>query len=191
MRILLINNKSKYLPALKKLLKKENLRVIRPQEIDFFKIDNFDLIILSGGHHFSVMGHQEKYKKEINLVKNSKKPILGICLGFQLIARAFEGKLVRLPRKKKGLIEIKILQKDKIFKNLPNFKVYESHRWALKELPPDLIGLASSKNGFEVIKHKNRTIYGFQFHPEMFLKRTCGDEIFYNFFNLVKEKVLK
>lgn len=43
-----------------------------------------------------------------------------------------------------------------------------------------------SKDGVEIIKHKQKIIYGFQFHPEMFPDQTQGDELFANLINLVQ-----
>jgi len=187
MDILIIDNQTRYLEELKQLVRRENVQIVNPKKIDLLDINKFNLVILSGGHKFSVMNNEEKYAEEIKLIKTSRIPILGICLGFQLVARAFGGKLERLQIKRKGIIEIKILKKEPIFRGLLSFAVHEAHRWALRELPDDLVGLAKSKDGFEVIRHKDRMIYGFQFHPEMFIDKTCGDEIFYNFFNLIKQ----
>ena len=68
---------------------------------------------------------------------------------------------------------------------MPNLKVYGAHNWKIDKVPENFIVLAESDNCIQIIKHKNREIYGFQFHPEMFIDETCGNEIFEN---LLKEK---
>jgi len=45
--------------------------------------------------------------------------------------------------------------------------------------------MIKSRDGFEVIKHSTKPVYGFQFHPEMFEDKTCGDEIFKNTLGLL------
>jgi len=141
--------------------------------------------MLSGAPTLSVIGNETLYAKEVELIKNCSKPIIGICLGFELIAYAFGAGLERMDVKEEGIVDIEILQEDTIFSNILDFKVYEAHRWVVKTLPECLIGLARSKDGFEVVKHKEKKIYGLQFHPEIFVESTCGSEIFNNLIKLI------
>lgn len=178
-KALLVNNGTSYLKDLERLL------------LPFFSIHTvsynhildtalYDLTILSGGHSFSILDHENIYKNELSIIRKSYKPIIGICLGFELVAHAFGASLKRMEKKENGIISLNPLRKDGIFKNLPNLEVYENHRWVVDDLSHDLSGLAKSKDGYEVIKHKHRPIYGLQFHPEKCVNRTCGDEIFRN-----------
>ncbi|MCX6717056.1 MAG: gamma-glutamyl-gamma-aminobutyrate hydrolase family protein, partial [Candidatus Taylorbacteria bacterium] len=157
-QILIIDNSTSYLNNLKQLFSEHNLTIISFSEIDLEKINNFDLIILSGGSKFPVIGNEKLLQKEFKLIKESKKPIFGICFGFEIIASAFGATLKRMELKEKGIINIEILQEDIIFKNLPNLEIYESHRWVVESTGEDLIALAKSKDGIEAIKHKERQI---------------------------------
>lgn len=186
MKILIINNGTKHLSQLKKLLAGLPFEVVNYSKINVAHAKNFDVIILSGGHDFPIYGNETLLKNEINLIKASKAKIFGICFGFELIAYAFGAELKLLQNQDHGIIDINITKPDKIFSNIPNFQVYEGHRWVIKKTAADLIELARSKDGIGAIKHKKRPIYAVQFHPEMFVDKTCGDEIFYNFLNLIK-----
>lgn len=186
MNILVIDNGTIRLKELKTLLRDNKVKIIGFQKLDNVNIENFDLIVLSGSSSFPVVGNEAQYKQEIDLIKNSTKPIVGICLGFELIGFAYGTELVEMQSKEKGIIDLKVTSSNKIFKKLPNFSVYESHRWVIKKLPADLVELARSKDGIEAIKHKNRKVYGFQFHPEMFIEETCGDEIFNNLLKVLE-----
>lgn len=179
MNILLFDNGTKYLSGLNNLLGKLGKVTIANNPSDLSSKDA-DLIVLSGGHHLYVTEHPEAYQTEIEFIKTSKKPILGVCLGAELIAYAFGAKLEFLNYEESGLINIMVLQKDNVFKDISDFKVYENHKLAITSLPKELIGLAKSKTGFEVFKHNTKPIYGFQFHPEMFEDKACGDEILRN-----------
>jgi GMP synthase (glutamine-hydrolysing) len=180
MKVLIINNKTKRLAQLKKLLKKDKFEIIKLGEVVMVDASEYDLIILSGSSKFSIIGNEDLYRGEIDLIKSSKAPIIGICLGFELISHAYGASLSKVQRKRKGIVDIQVTHPSDIFENLPNFKVYESHRWVVNKLPDTLVELARSKDGIEAIKHKSRQVYGFQFHPEMFAEKTCGDEIFNN-----------
>ncbi len=186
MKLLIINNGTSYLPQLKSLLANHNCQVIKYTEIDTINTKDYDATILSGGHDFTVNGNEDRLSMEFDLVINSTKPILGICFGFEIIARAFGSTLVSLPSKEQGIIEIEVVEPNEIFLNIPNFKVFENHRWVIKDATKEISILARSKDGIEAFKHKTKPIYAVQFHPEMFVEKSCGAEIVDNFLNLVK-----
>lgn len=181
MKVLLVDNGTQHLISLKRLLEQTTLTVIKYPELNPSNTKDFDLIVLSGGPSSPTQGNETRFQKEINIIKNHPKPIFGICFGFELIAYTFGAKLQHLPKKEHGILDIQILRSDKIFQNIPNFQVFEAHRWVIKETTDKLTALASSKDGIEAIKHKTSPIYAVQFHPEMFVKKTCGEEIFQNF----------
>jgi GMP synthase-like glutamine amidotransferase len=126
------------------------------------------------------MGNEAIFQDEIHLIQKRLKPLIGICLGYELIVRAYSGELIQLPIKEKGVIPLTNIVNSPIFYELPNFNVYESHRWVAKRLPDSLVGLAKSNDGYEVVQHVSKPHMGFQFHPEMCIDRTCGNDIFLN-----------
>ncbi|MEA3355584.1 MAG: gamma-glutamyl-gamma-aminobutyrate hydrolase family protein [Patescibacteria group bacterium] len=189
MKILIINNQTKRLKELKKLLKGNSLEIVNVGKIDEIKLKDFDLIILSGSSNRSVFNEQNVYQKELNLIKKTNKPIIGICLGFQLICLAYGARFKKLESKSKKVINIRVTKVSDIFKDLPNLMVYEAHRYAIEKLSKELVELARSDDGIEVARHREKPIYGFQFHPEMLVKETCGDEIFKNLLGMIKRSV--
>ncbi len=185
MRVTIIDNGSKDIAFLKQLVSGHNVSTIPYGEITTSNTDFSDVFVLSGGHTFPIEGNVNKLQREIDLVQSSNKPIFGICLGFELIGHVFGATLREMPHKEHGIIDITIVQNDPIFRSIPNFQVYESHRWVVSELGTELIPLATSRDGIEAVRHVSRPIYGVQFHPEMFVEKTCGDEIFNNFLEQV------
>ncbi len=184
MKVLIVDNGTKHLPSLKRLLSSNEV-IILPFSSVYSEDDQFDLIILSGGSKFAIKQNPEKFTNEIDLVKNLTTPIIGICEGCEIIAYAYDSKLVSFRPKAKGIMDIQII--DKSFFNLSSpIKVYEAHHWAIGSLGPKLIGIAKSEHGWEIIKHKERSIYGLQFHPEMFVDKTLGDEVFKKIISVVE-----
>jgi GMP synthase (glutamine-hydrolysing) len=177
MKILIVDNGTKHLRKLRELLFTHEIttRQLFGQYDDY---DKFSLIILSGGSQISIISAPEIFKEEINLVKTSRVPIIGICEGCEIIAYAFGSKFVYFDKKAKGLKRIDVLDKDSIFGGLDNFKAYEAHHFAITKLGKNLVGLAKSHLGYEVVKHKNKKIYGLQFHPEMLDNESYGDNVF-------------
>lgn len=186
MNILLIDNGTIRQAELRSLLRENDIETIEFDQISSTSIENFDLLILSGSSQFPILSNAARYKHEIDLIKNCTKPIIGICLGFELIGYAYGARLIEMPDRENGIIDLEVTNSSGIFNNLPNFHIYESHRWVIKDLPADLVELARSKDGIEIVKHRDRKLYGFQFHPEMFVNKTCGDEIFNNLLAVLK-----
>jgi len=100
-----------------------------------------------------------------------KIPVLGICYGHQLIAKALGGLVDYHPQ---GIeigsvaVELKArAQEDAIFKSLPqHFPAHATHSQSVRSLPENAVHLAS--NDFEK-NHAFRVgncIWGVQFHPE-------------------------
>lgn len=98
-------------------------------------------------------------------------PILGICLGHQAIGLHFGAKLTRAPRAIHG--EAQPIQHSgaRLFAGIPNpTQVTRYHSLVLSSLSIDMIAEAHSPDGqIMAIAHKDRPIYGLQFHPESFL----------------------
>ncbi len=185
MKILVVDNGTSYIESLKQLLAEKKFEVISFADLSIEKEKDFDLFILSGGHSFPVVGNESLLENEIEFIRNCNKPILGICFGFELIAHVFGAKLQEMKEKEKGLIKIEVIEPDDLFLTITNFSVFESHRWVVASLGNEMVSLARSQDGVEVIKHKSLPVYGVQFHPEMFVEQTCGREIFNNFLHLI------
>lgn len=184
MNITIINNGTSYLGELHDLLNSHNID-IQSWDSGFNVHPDTDLTILSGGH-LNLVGNEEYYEEEIKFVTHYTKPLLGICLGAELLAYAYGAKLSRLQEKQYGVYVIEKLLNDRLFHEMNKFGVYENHRWIIKELPEKFIGLAKSTNGYEIIKHKQLPLYGFQFHPEMMADKTCGTQLFSNLIGIVE-----
>ena len=69
-----------------------------------------------------------------------------------------------------GIFPIQQVRKDPLFKGLPkNLLMRCSHSCEVKKLPRDFELIASSAHcKIEGMRHKTKTLYGVQFHPEAF-----------------------
>lgn len=190
-KILLVNNGTRYLKELRELFEGTFLQVTLPEDINPEVVKNCDAIVLSGGRGSPVVKGDSKFQKEIELIKQAPKPILGICLGFEFIAWAFGGKLTPIGTTVRGVIDIKITKpEDPIFENATDPGTFQSHRWAVTEVPADLIVLAESETGIEVVRHSRLPIYGVQFHPEMSPDGSCGKVLARNFIDSLEPQAV-
>jgi len=188
MRVLLIDNGTRYLPELHRLLENDDVETVAWSSVPLEGDHAYDCCVLSGGHTFPVVGHETQLAREFLLVQTITVPVLGICFGFEIIARAFGALLVEQQASERGMLDIEPLQQHPIFSGLRTFRVFENHRWVVQWLPDDLVGLARSRDGFEIVQHRDRPIIGFQFHPEMFPERSDGDDLFRNLFSMWRSR---
>ena len=179
-KILIIDNNTLHLKKLEKLLPFE-ATLLSWKEASIEKTKDVDIIILTGGSHIpSIMGHEDIFAQELEIIRTTQVPIIGICFGCELIARALGATLKRLPERRSSIIEIITTDDQKIlFEKPEKISVYEGHTWAIETLPPGTFAiLAKSDDGPEIIKHRTLPLWGLQFHPENKIKETAGAEVF-------------
>lgn len=184
MKTVIIDNYDSFTYNLKHIVKEmgAEVKVIRNDCFQLNELEEFDKIILSPGP-----GIPSEAGLLLDVIKrySSTKPILGICLGEQAIAEAFNGTLINLENVFHGIkSEIDITGEDYIFNSLP--KVMEAgryHSWIVNKssLPDELEITAISKEGYIMgLKHRIYDVHGIQFHPESILT-PFGKDILRNF----------
>lgn len=185
MKVLIVDNYTKNLEELKNLLNNFDFSVIKKKQFSIKIAHNFDLIVFSGGSGVrSVKNHKEEYKTEIDFIKKTDKKVIGICLGCEIIAVAFDCSLKKLKLPEKKITKIKMSKMP--FDTKKEILVYESHCFIIDKVSEDIEILATSDDGIEFFKHKNKPIYGLQFHPEKFVDKTQGKKIFLEILKNVK-----
>jgi GMP synthase-like glutamine amidotransferase len=174
MKILLVNNNTLHLEELLTALAGHNVEIQDYKPGIWFHDVGKDLIILSGGGgegkevHDYYTPNRLWYEDEISFVRTTNKPILGICMGFEVISAAFGAKITRMP---KGIEKFTTARTTlKGIKKLKTAKLrqFEAHDWRVKTVPRKHFNvLAKSKTGVEAVQHKERHIIATQFHPEI------------------------
>jgi anthranilate synthase/aminodeoxychorismate synthase-like glutamine amidotransferase len=159
--------------------------VIRNDEITDKQIikNKYNKIVISPGP-----GNPNQSGNCIKIVKSlyKKIPILGVCLGHQIIGQVFGSKIIQAKKLMHGKTSIIKSKKIGILKNLPsNFEATRYHSLIIdkKTLSNELEITAETKDGIIMgVKHKEYNIHGVQFHPES-IKTTLGIKILRNFIN--------
>lgn len=97
-------------------------------------------------------------------------PVLGICLGAQLLCVSLDGALGKAPQPEIGIHDISISAgDDPIFGTLASSGALPSIQWhqdMVSELPKNSLTIASSGNCQNQIYRVGEIHYGLQFHPE-------------------------
>ena len=187
MKILLIDNYDSFTFNLYHYLSSLNAKVdvFRNDEINEKEImkKNYDKIVISPGP-----GNPNQSGNCLRIVKklHKKIPILGVCLGHQVIGQVFGSKIIQAKKLMHGKTSIIKSLRTGILKNLPkSFEATRYHSLIIdkKTLSKDLEVTAQTKDGIIMgVMHKKYNIHGVQFHPES-IKTTIGIKILRNFIN--------
>ena len=117
---------------------------------------------------------QRHLDDELALVQEScaqRVPVLGVCLGSQLVALALGGEVSRAARRELGFLRVRLLppaQQDPLFSGLPASMVAFHWHADTFSLPPGALALASS-TATPLQAFNAGTAWGIQFHPELTL----------------------
>jgi len=154
----------------------ETYEIFRMEQNDRLpkEYSNYNGLIILGG----TMGANDdaefpfltEAKKAIQIFYKSNRPVLGVCLGAQLIASSFNKKVGKMPKPEFGITELEKTdggKEDPLFNKLPDtFSFMEWHEDYF-ELPEEATLLASGTDCVNQAFRIKDNIYGFQFHPEV------------------------
>ena len=162
---------------------KVKVDVIRNDQISSKEIikRKYNKLVISPGP-----GNPNQSGNCLKIVKSlyKKIPILGVCLGHQIIGQVFGSKIVQAKKLMHGKTSKIMSKKTGVLKNLP--KTFEATRYHSliidkKSLSKDLEITAETKDGLIMgVKHKKYNVHGVQFHPES-IKTKIGIKILKNF----------
>jgi len=165
MKFLVVDNTTHLLPHLIALLPGQ-VEVRRFDQLSGLDARQYDAIIFSGGSDIPVLGNEQLFADEMKWSKAVPVPIIGICLGAEIIARAYGAELIRMDDRERGEVDILVRELSPCFGGKTSFRAYENHRWVITNLPSIFVPLATSAHGVEVFRHSMLPLYGFQYHPE-------------------------
>jgi|TARA_Y100001970_G_scaffold219266_1_gene269016 anthranilate synthase/aminodeoxychorismate synthase-like glutamine amidotransferase len=188
MKILLIDNYDSFTFNLYHYLSslKTNVEVFRNDKISDKEVikQKFNKIVISPGP-----GNPNQSGNCLKIVKSlyKKIPILGVCLGHQIIGQVFGSKIVQAKKLMHGKTSKIKSKRIGILKNIPkNFEATRYHSLIIdkKSLSKDLEITAETRDGLIMgVQHKKYAVHGVQFHPES-IKTKLGIKILKNFIKL-------
>ena len=165
-------------------------RALRDLDVDTEIIDNdtppesieADGIVLSGGPDMDRIGRAPEYL-------DLDVPVLGICLGMQLIATELGGTTGTGEYGGYADVTVEILDDDDplIGSLAPETRVWASHADEVKTLPEGFTHTGTSDVcGIEAMSDTDRDLYGVQWHPEV-IHTEQGEEVFENFVEICEQ----
>ncbi len=159
-------------------------KITAQQLIKEYEKGNLEGIILSPGPKSP---KEQMNGKEILMKLSKYVPVLGVCLGHQMIGDAFGAEVKKGKRPMHGKVSLIFHDGLGIFEGLPErYPVTRYHSLVIEEenFPECLMITARAQDGsIQGIQHKYLPVYGVQFHPEAVMTE-CGHELLGNFIKI-------
>jgi GMP synthase (glutamine-hydrolysing) len=152
--------------------------VLKDHKISFVYSDLGDVLDLGPHDGVIVMGGPQSANDQdmtaelyfIQQIMDTETPILGICLGAQLIAKALGAHVYRNPEKEIGWAPVYLTDAgkgDTVFGGLPSPSTFFHWHSETFLLPPRAVSLGYSDKCRQQAFRFHDTVYGIQFHPEV------------------------
>ncbi len=194
MRTLLIDNYDSYTYNLYHLLGEVNGTeplVVRNDQCswgDLIASEQFDNVVISPGP-----GRPERARDvgiSLAALDQDGIPVLGVCLGHQALAHVCGGTIDYARELFHGRLSAVQHEQDGLFARLPQpFMAVRYHSLVISEIPPTLRVTARSRGGVVMaIEHRERPLWGVQFHPESVCTED-GRRLIENFRDLSLERI--
>ena len=170
MSIIIVDYGSQYSQLIARRIRQKHVfcKLIHPNEIkNHLNDDSIKGWILSGGP--ASAAYSDKIEIPFDIFKTGI-PVLGICFGFHLIIKAFDGIVHPSKNREYGPAVLSKLEHDSLFDGVSfPTKVWMSHGDSVERLPECFIGTSATSNGIiSSFRHKDKHIFGLQFHPEVY-----------------------
>ena len=164
-------------------------------EMDFTTVPFWDLtredfngklgVIFSGAPILITEIDPTNYKNHVAYLKEIEIPILGICFGHQLLGLLY-GAVPSKQKEDRDWQIIESIEDHSLFDKLPTeFEMMEDHCETISIPAGFNLVAASDACVNEAMQHKEKPIFGLQFHPE--ISGNYGRIIFDNFIRLTKK----
>lgn len=186
-KILIVDYGSQYSRLIARRIREQNVYseiVSFDSDIEVFKDEKVKGIVLSGGPS-SI--YEENSPKIDERIFDLDVPILGICYGMQLTQHIFGGEIKAANQREYGKTTVELLD-DPIFDGIGSETIcWMSHGDSVTKLGDGFEVIAKTENCVAGLKHNEKSIYNFQFHPEV-THSESGDKMIDNFLKITGVK---
>lgn len=187
MKVLIINNAEKSIEDFTRPIEiilntlQVSSETIHYRETTHDNLNDYKAAILSA----SPFGNDivDNHSGYYHWIKDSAKPILGICAGHHIIGKLFGSELIRNRESEVGECVLFIDEADPLFNGYKEkFLVRQNHKDSIT-LPDHFTLLAHSERcTVQVMKHRSKPIYTTQFHAEL-----SNEKLLKNFIAIAKK----
>lgn len=183
-KIVILDFGSQYTQLIARCVREANVYCeIQPFHKEIVADENIKGVILSG----SPCSVNDENAPTIDVAAlHLQFPILGICYGAQLTAKLYGGIVEKSNKREYGRAVLQQAPKaDRLFQKVAaSSQIWMSHGDSIKTLPNSFEIIATTESipvaAFKLKEENTNTLYGLQFHPEVY-HSTDGKQILHNF----------
>ena len=184
-KILLVDCGSRFVIDLKNVVSNfsdfDEIKILDLKKVD---LEKYNGVVVSGAPILLTEVDPKPFLEKIEILLDSQLPYLGICFGHQLLGMYYGAK-ISIGEKRYKLEKINFNCEAEIHSEINNFHFEERHKEEIT-LPEGFNLIASSdKTEVEGIMHKEKPLFGLQFHPE--ISGEHGKQIIKNFINITRK----
>jgi GMP synthase (glutamine-hydrolysing) len=145
----------------------EDVEIVDMYDFDYSYTKHCEGIIISGAPILLTEKDPAPYLALFSWLKETDKPVLGICFGHQILGLTF-GALASRIREDRDWQTIEVIADCPLFDKLPSeIELMEDHCEAIS-IPANFIHAAVSDACVnEAMMHQSKQLFGIQFHPEV------------------------
>lgn len=188
-RVLVVDFEDSFVYNIVESLRQEKVEpyVVKAKDLSESMDCDFSAVVLSPGGKLPM--DYPNMKSYIDYF-HTKIPILGICLGFQMICEYFGAEIYHIDAPLHGHSATLTINApyDPIFKSVEQgCSVGLYHSWGAKvtsNLPLDILA-TDTRGVIMAVKHCDLPIYGMQFHPESIISGENGKQMLRNWVDLI------
>lgn len=146
------------------------------EEMIVDRAEKYDAILVGGSGEYSVLDNHPtiiRFNNFVGELSNIGKPMFASCFGFQALALALGGEIVKDPDNAEvGSFELETTKDtagDILFGQLPSkFIAQLGHQDQASILPTDAVNMASSvRTKHQAFRLRGTNVFATQFHPEL------------------------
>lgn len=154
--------------------------VLNTMPLEQIEFDRYDCIIVSPGPGTPAVAADVGISAHV--IRQSRLPLLGVCLGHQCMAHEHGMEIVLAPEPMHGRVSVIRHDGRGVFQGLPPaLPVVRYHSLVVKEVAGPFELTAWGEDGvIHGIRHRTRPLHGVQFHPESICTE-AGGALFRNF----------
>lgn len=192
---LMIDNYDSFVYNLARYLEElgEQVKLVRNDQVSLKKLET---MVMTGDLEGIILSPGPKSPKDCGNCKEILKmaagrvPVLGVCLGHQIIGHVFGAKIQKGERPMHGKVTPIYTEGTGLFENLPRkYAVTRYHSLVVsrENFPQELKVDARAEDGTIMgLSHRELPVYGVQFHPEAVLTE-YGHELLKNFTKICRK----
>jgi GMP synthase (glutamine-hydrolysing) len=145
-------------------LRGARLEHVHPHRGDPLPEDFDGLVVFGGAESVTEIDRYPYLLEEVELLRTTEAPVLGVCLGAQLLAHARGGNVRRLPRRAVRWVELARVADDELVPDTVSALHWNEDG---VEPPPGAIELLERGEGLGCAAFRTEDAWGIQFHADV------------------------